>query len=776
MVLFVRDTITRPNTTQGSSSQKALAEKWAVDVLSWSKERLLEIPLSRAEKGVPGIIPYASHCLRISVASLSRWKYFFRPIQQKMIETGCYFPEFSIYANEYNRRLVLFLRDCDSSQYPHETPFQTKLKIKEDAGIPRYLQKGARALVNRTLDEYFSQLQQHAGVEGKDNSSRREQAEISKETRKKNKLLNTLRGIAVTHSDDLVTATKAEPYLPFKHLFYHGTINTSYGRAEFETYIEPYLGYIGINSSSSLHDVFHTYSLTRFKKFQEENVISKKFSTRAANAAISAFRLFLNRFSVLQDQREFKFIDVIGFKNVRATEQRTPFSINSRYDLIECIDSTLNDIDSKTLVVSEDKYKEVDPFYHPLLNCIIEHMGGCYALRDKDSSDKFSIECAKLARARAKDENWYGNSLRQDALHSIGIIPEIDSYLMYVFMMKLAAVTGMNREAIVDLEIDDFVWNHPATGKPCIRYWKVRSLGQKRLHLDLIDAEIQWMTIKQGQEVRWIFDKVTKLTEPFRKYASESNINRLFIFRHKSRKIISIRSFRDERSFDNASAVRFVKNHNLRDDNGDFLEVNISKFRATFVSEHIEAGVSIREMQLLLGHRSITTTIDYLDRMDFDRFARKKVNEALKKIHSKCITSPKKANKHTDKNKPEEIPITTVSTGLVACVNVMDPPEFIRNLPNYVEGQPCSLFNKCLVCDNCLITRDHLPMLFAQQREFLNLLNNSKILNTPYHSVIKQNTALLNEVLGENSDFDIDIRKEAELLSLHIELSNGALM
>ncbi|WP_212577888.1 site-specific integrase, partial [Vibrio parahaemolyticus] len=73
-----------------------------------------------------------------------------------------------------------------------------------------------------------------------------------------------------------------------------------------------------------------------------------------------------------------------------------------------------------------------------------------------------------------------------------------------------------------------------------------------------------------------------------------------------------------------------MKNHNLRDDNGDFLEVNISKFRATFVSEHIEAGVSIREMQLLLGHRSITTTIDYLDRMDFDRFARKKVNEALK--------------------------------------------------------------------------------------------------------------------------------------------------
>lgn len=772
MVLFVRDTSTRPNTSQGSPNQKALAEEWVMDVLSWSKDCLLEIPLSRGEKGVPGIIPYASHCLRISVASLSRWKDVFSPIQQKMIETGCYLPEFSIYANEYNRRLVLFLRDCDSSLYTHETPTKTKLKIKEDAGIPRYLQQGARALINRTLDEYLFELQQDAGVEVDNNLNRREQAEISKETRQKNKLLEKLRGIAVVHSSDLLIASKTEPYLPFKHLFYHGTINTSYGRAEFETYVEPYLDHIGVNNSSSLHDVFHMYSLTRYKKFQEENILSKKFSTRAANAAISAFRLLLNRFSLLKDQREFKFIDVIGFKNVRATEQRTPFSINSRRLLIKAIETTLNDIDSKRLIVSEHKYKEVAPVYHPLLKCIIENMDGCYALRDKESNNRFAIECNKVARTRAKNENYYGNSPRMDALHSMGIVPEIDSYLMYVFMMKLAAVTGMNREAIVDLEIDDFVWSHPATGKPCIRYWKARSLGQKRLHLDLIDAEIQWMTVKQGQEVRDLFKKIIKLTEPFRKYAGKSNINRLFIFRLKSRKEILIRSFRDDRGFDSHSSARFVRFHNLRDDNGDLLDINISKFRATFVSEHIEAGVSIREMQLLLGHRSITTTIDYLDRMDFDRFARKKVNEALKTIHSKCITSIKKVNK----NKSKELPITRISTGLVSCVNVMDPPQFIRNLPNYIEGKPCSLFNKCLVCDNCLITKDHLPMLFAQQREFLSLLNNSKILNTPYHSVIEENTALLEEILGENSEFDIRILEEAELLSRNIDLSNGALM
>ncbi|MEF1280570.1 site-specific integrase [Vibrio fortis] len=776
MVLFFRDTNARPNMLQGSHFQRAIAEEWAKDVLSWPNERLYEIPLSRTDKGVPGIIPYASHCLKISVSSLSRWKDVFRPIQEKMIATGCYHPEFSAYANEYNRRLVLFLRNCNSSQYPHDTPVLTKLKIKEDVGIPRYLPQITRSLINRTLDKYILESKKKAGVKVNNKLRRRRQVDISKEARLKNEKVEQLRAIDVERSVDLVRSTKSEPYLPFKHLFYHGTINTSYGRVEFETYIEPYLKCIGISMESSIYDVFHKYSLVRFRKFQEENLISKKYSTRTANAAISAFRLFLNRFYALKDQREYEYIDVIGFKNVRATEQRTPFSIKCRRELIEAIEITLNDTYSRDLVVSKDKYNKIDPLYHPLIEIIIERMHGCYSMRDKDSNDKFGLECSRIARIRSRQRNWYGKSIRSDALRSIGVVSDVDSYLMYVFMMKLAAVTGMNREAIVDLEIDDFVWNHPATGKPCIRYWKARALGQKRLHLDLIDAEIQWITIKQSLEVRELYEKIIELTRPLRKYACDSNVSRLFIFRVKTRKEIIVRSFRDARSYEDNVAKRFVKNHDLRDDEGNFLDVNISKFRATFVSEHIEAGVSIREMQLLLGHRSITTTIEYLDRMDFDRIARKMVNTALRKIHVKCITSSVNKINKLDRKQFEKSPTSPVKTGLVSCVNIMDPPEFIRKLPNYIEGKPCSLFNKCLFCDNCLITKDHLPMLFAQQREFLSLLNNQKIVNTPYYSIIEDNITLLEEILGENSDFDISIREEAEILSRNIDLSNGALM
>lgn len=237
--------------------------------------------------------------------------------------------------------------------------------------------------------------------------------------------------------------------------------------------------------------------------------------------------------------------------------------------------------------------------------------------------------------------------------------------------------------------------------------------------------------------------------------------------------VIEVLSFQGKRSACLSAAKKIVRDNKLVDDKGLPLLFNISKFRTTLVSEYIEAGVSIREIQLLLGHRNIKTTIEYLDRMDFDSFAKKIVNEALIKIHEKSLRFKAPQTDQSHKKKPEE-GLIHISTDLATCTNILNPPDFIKTLPTYVVGKPCALYNKCLSCDNCLITRDHLPKLFAQQREFLILFQNTHVMNTPYHTVIEENLALLEEVLGQNSEFDKGTLFEAELLSQQIELSNGA--
>ena len=57
----------------------------------------------------------------------------------------------------------------------------------------------------------------------------------------------------------------------------------------------------------------------------------------------------------------------------------------------------------------------------------------------------------------------------------------IDVLLPY--LLKLAQVTGINTESLLALDIDDFTLKHPATGRPCLRYWKERSDGKKTIIL-----------------------------------------------------------------------------------------------------------------------------------------------------------------------------------------------------------------------------------------------------------------------------------------------------
>jgi len=118
----------------------------------------------------------------------------------------------------------------------------------------------------------------------------------------------------------------------------------------------------------------------------------------------------------------------------------------------------------------------------------------------------------------------------QDVYEAWGVLYKVTMNHLLPFLLKLMQITGMNVESIYALELDDLVDKHPATGKPCLRYWKERSNGQKSYHLDIFKANLQWLTHSQGTHVKDIFNTVTRLTSVLREKSSTEQKNKLWLF------------------------------------------------------------------------------------------------------------------------------------------------------------------------------------------------------------------------------------------------------
>ncbi|WP_202967036.1 hypothetical protein, partial [Aeromonas salmonicida] len=78
-------------------------------------------------------------------------------------------------------------------------------------------------------------------------------------------------------------------------------------------------------------------------------------------------------------------------------------------------------------------------------------------------------------------------------------------------------------------------------------------------------------------------------------------------------------------------------------------------------------------------------------------------------------------------------------------------------------------FNKCLSCNNVIITRSHLPDLFALYRDYTQVARNTRLMLTPHGKVIQDNIDILESILGERSEFSAKELEVAKRLSLNIE-------
>ncbi|GHE92328.1 site-specific integrase [Thalassotalea profundi] len=583
--------------------------------------------------------------------------------------------------------------------------------------------------------------------------------------------------ISLESVEDLLAPDSSdEPFVQIKQLAAH--IRASYSAKSSKNNFRDAYNHLckfllknNIATTSFLKDILNEYLLVRFN---QDYIIplmdNEEMSPATAPSIISAVRIILKRAKSLKGLGFHGFIDVEMAVKGRVTESYKPYIKQERDDINNAIHESIEET-----IELLSPYTKVGSGIYPLDNR--GHLLlGLATIENARFLFENNLNCSPVYYHTAKTNEEKGFlkivGKLDVGLHEIykswGVLSVVDANVIAPFVFRLAQITGMNAEPIFDLNVDDLVLSHEITGKPCLRYWKERSTGEKELHLDLFEAKLQWLSKKQSVEVQKIFEGVVNLTANIRKDAHNSIKGRLFIFKSSGQKTYGeIKSFSELK---NTTSIysNFVSRHSLQNAAGKPLKFSISRFRPTFVSEMLEAGVSIREIQLMLGHSNIETTMNYLDKLDFNRIARAKLNEALTRIHKRTIVPANDNSQSSDfLENPDRI---IFSTPLGGCANIFSPPDFIRSMSSYNQGQACSQYNKCLSCENVMITVDKLPMLFAMQRDYELLMQRNRIMDTPYGYVIEENLALLDEMLNpKKSDFSIGDLEHAKRLSVFEE-------
>ncbi|MCK8043696.1 site-specific integrase [Shewanella sp. 1CM18E] len=515
----------------------------------------------------------------------------------------------------------------------------------------------------------------------------------------------------------------------------------------------------GVSLNSSFRECFYSWSLRDFKEYLGAKIGEAALSTASASTILSALRMTLDRLKTIRNF-DFNYLPADGFEIVRESIQYKPYSVNERKQIHKMLEQEMA-LAKKKLQPYERLDREGSNLDDPKIQARIIFEDDC------NCTPTYMGEWA--VKGRTKGQNKLANFIttRRLSLHELysewGVLTRrVMTREVGVYVLKMAQVLGMNLNPILELEIDDYQEHHPLTNKPCLTYWKERSTGEKMIHLDLFHADLQWLTISQKNFVETVFKEVEQLTFKARKYVAEELSQRLFINCEKVAKAVNISAM-------NKVYSELIEVYQLKADDGKPLVLTTTRFRPTLVSELIEAGVSLREIQYLLGHSSIYTTMNYIEKLEFDRVIRDKAREAIEDIYSGTVHSS--AQKLTQKKQRRYGDNQIImKTPLGGCKNIFDPPNFIKNSSLYVKGKPCSQYNKCISCDNVMLTEKHLPELFAMQRDYLASLESSTVVNTPYHVVVLENLSLLDDILNfETSEFEVDILTQAKEDSIFIE-------
>ena len=779
-----------------SNKEKKLLKKDAKKaVVEWvsktvrDTEALWEVPTSKSDSalGFGVSVQYIQRAVGISYCTAQKYRFLTNPVIEKMIkEEILVIPDGSYEAAgiESRRKLLNWYRQL-SEKEKHTLPiFGNKISIgkmsSEQLPIKRNslrfkVVKDAWSFIHKDLEKLGVIDSNYKSV-----AERTSEANVNRKNYSESQIerFHRLAARELNAADDFFFPSKLEPFIQVEQLFActSKTVSSESGKSNYRIASNSFIYFLSElygNSPLKIVTVFDEHLLSRYRKYLEKKIISKEISSYHANTLLSSVRRTLCRLTQVRDI-EYSFFDINGFTVSRETDVKKPFTMNERIQVLDAIEKGL--CQSRAALIP---YKKTGIGKNPL-NEKGRIIRGLSTLDNARWLFENPLMCKPVHYHTAEspiEKSFLNITASSDkGLSEIydewGVTPMINMDILTPYLLRLAQITGLNTDSLLSLNVNDYLESHPATSRPCLRYWKERSDGYKEYPLDLFNAQLTWLTSSQAKSIKMIFEELNQLTCSFRPHIEDDTFkDRLFIWQSNSpKKYGKVSPIEGNANTLGNSLSRFVDKYNLKNDVGEPLTLTISRFRPTFVSEMLDSGVTLREIQLMLGHSSIQTTIGYLDSFDFNTISRVKINDKLKEIHQSTL------NKQTQEV-PQELQTRdtnelaiTFHTPLAECRNIFDPPDFVKNLSSYIPGTPCSQYNKCLGCDNVIITAKNLPEIFAMKRDYTLLTEHTRVMDTPYGHVISENMELIKGITDPAlSDFSLEDLKNGQRLAEYIE-------
>lgn len=219
--------------------------------------------------------------------------------------------------------------------------------------------------------------------------------------------------------------------------------------------------------------------------------------------------------------------------------------------------------------------------------------------------------------------------------------------------------------------------------------------------------------IKHSIECISIVERVLEITKDLAQEADDDVKAYLWIYRSvKDGKVKHLGMGVDPLSNLFAVMKPYVKKHDIRDESGSPLKLNLARQRPTFATRmFLKTKGDIVKVKALMNHEWISTTMPYISSAGMDDMRENAANDLAnheKKLRAQVAVGDVASELGISKEETVKILSGEYDTYLGKCRDLLNSP-----LQGEKKGRSCTRFNSCLKCPNCVITADDLHRIFS---------------------------------------------------------------